>query len=312
MKVDWLHPTLYEDFASMANSHVVVSTNPSTGQSIGYDAWRGGQHLPTVPPSLGSVTGAAAICVDVETGEEYVRVSGQMVTKPRAPDLPETFVDRDYWSYGWTGWPIIAAIPNDRFGAQDLGAEHEFGGRVITPVGGYDPDGEIDALNGVGEELPLIPVYSLGSPGYPPYTIDELGGWREGSSVVGGVGGSGWFPERGPEPPIGQLTAAHGGWMVKAISQRCWVLLVASPAAHPKYDPEAPGYYRDHNYGGPPEQPAEWDGLPMVISPQSAPPLLAPFMWFLLMWRRGGGSGQSGTFDPGGGGGGTPSTVIVG
>jgi hypothetical protein len=295
MKVDWQHPTFYRDFSSM---EFLVFSDPGTGIGT-IRGWGGGQYFATLPLTVGRViNGFASIHADWDTGEEYVKVSGNLLTPDRYTPPPPYPGDLNYWSYGHTGWPIIAALPGNRFNGivDESSPRHEFGGREIPLVGGLDPDSDLPFLLHYGYE---------GAPGvtYPGGIEYRLRyNWREGP-VRGGVSPASWFEEQGPEPPIPQGAIGNASWNFKAISQRCWVLILIDPSGH--------GFLREQASSPGDIDPNGIDGVPLVVHPGYNERFGATWE-FVMIWRKGPGSGDPGEYGATQGGTvGIPSTITL-
>lgn len=251
MKVDWLKDDYGMSFADM--------TPP------------GGQFVQAVPLSLGVVSGGASVCTDLDDGTKYVHVGGFLFPPSPIPD-PRPSVET-YWPYEWAGWPVIAAIPGDLFNAQTSASDpdYEYGGKYIESgmIAKLDPDASGPWLQNYNT--------SFNPPQYSdrPYTL-------LGNSGPGGIGSS--------ETLMADGTLKRG-WNFRAVSQRCWVLIVVDPSGHGVYDaPLTPGL----------------DGKPVVLNPQRGQTLQ-----FGLYWRLGAGSGIPG-IGTGGVFTGKPSSVHIG
>jgi hypothetical protein len=236
----------------------------------------GGQFVQAVPRSLGTVVGVASIHIDKDDGTKYVQVGGALQAPSPSVYIPEG----TYWDYKWSGWPILAAIPGDIFNAPTSAADpdYEFGGKYIESgmVAKLDPDGT----------GPWLQNYN---PLFNPPIFQDYAQRSLGNSGPGGAGPEG--------------LAADGtrktGWNFRAVSQRCWVLIIVDPSGHRVYNtPINPGSILE---------PPSWDGLPIVLQPQGA------FLEyrFSLIWRLGPGSNIPGLLT-GGASPTTPSAIHIG
>lgn len=227
----------------------------------------GGQFVQAVPLSLGRVAANASIHIDKDDGTRYVHVGGFLNPPSPLPD-PRPSVET-YWPYEWAGWPVIAAIPGDIFNAQTSASDpdYEYGGKYIESgmLAKLDPDAS----------GPWLQSYNSRTGLFEDQLYTPLG-----NSGAGGIGEEGRTAD-------GTLKS---GWIFRAVSQRCWVLIVVDPSGHRVYDTIV----------------AAIDGKPIILNPQRGQSLR-----FGLYWRLGAGSNIPG-LATGGVFSGKPSSVQIG
>lgn len=259
MSVDWIHADAGTaiDFADMPEP--------------------GGQYTRTVPANLASVVGTVSIHTDNETDDKYVQVGGSVsahgdFTGEIAvyyPDYPD-WNTGEYWPYRFTGWPILAAIPGDFYNAEISPADpvHQYGGQVIQSAMAwkYDPDWTGPTF---------VENYN---PNYDPPITEALPHLQPGSGGPGGTGDAGGYIV---DDEGGYAVDQSVAWNYVAVSQRCWVLILADPSGH--------RVYHDPNVDIDPEYVSSYDGRPVVFNPVGL-----TFFFFSMAWKLGYGSGQPG------------------